>query len=261
MNGSLYTWSNLNQYFCSYLKYHGNDTLVPEDTSFLMPCIFLVQYCFMTIGVKLGDSAGPRISTLIGILFMYISYIIMILSTNYYLVLIAMGVFGLGDGLANLSVIKNCWKYFPDHKALVNGIIIGGLGLSSAILTPIADYLIINPDKKVPDEKGIYPKEIADNLLKFLYFLLILFLVLGTIAVGFTFKFEIEVGSTDNIFYKAAQMEMEEKETTDDRDKRSNMSLLCESFWSLKNLTLGMFCFCGPCKYKYIFNILLFLNF
>ena len=260
MNGSLYTWSNLNQYFCSYLKYHGNEDLVPEDTSFLMPCIFLVQYCFMTIGVKLGDSVGPRISTLIGILFMYISYIIMIFSTNYYLVLIAMGVFGLGDGLANLSVIKNCWKYFPEHKALVNGIIIGGLGLSSAVLTPIADYIIINPDKVTPTG-GIYPKDIADNLLNFLYLLLILFLVLGAIAVGFTFKFEIEVGSTDNIFYKAAKLEMEEKETTGDRGKRSNMSLLCEGFWSLKNLILGMFCFCGPCKYKHIFNIILFLNF
>ena len=138
MNGSLYTWSNLNQYFASYLKYNGNPDLVPEDTSFLMPCIFLVQYCFMTIGVKLGNKVGPRISTLIGIVTMYISYLIMIFFTNYYLILVAMGVFGLGDGLANLSVIKNCWKYFPNNAALVNGIIIGGLGISSAVLTPIA---------------------------------------------------------------------------------------------------------------------------
>ena len=59
MNGSLYTWPNLNQYFASYLKYHGNLDLVPEDTSFLMPCIILVQYCFMTISVNLGNKVGP----------------------------------------------------------------------------------------------------------------------------------------------------------------------------------------------------------
>ena len=106
MNGSLYVWSNLNVYFASYLKHNGNPDLTPEDTSFLMPCIFLVQYCFMTIGVKLGDRIGPRYIALLGVCFMYLSYFTMISFTNYYLVLMAMGIFGLGDGIASLSLIK-----------------------------------------------------------------------------------------------------------------------------------------------------------
>ena len=185
----------------------------------------------------------------------------MIFSTNYYLVLVAMGVFGLGDGLANLSVIKNCWKYFPQNKALVNGIIIGGLGLSSAILTPIADYFIINPKGKEPDKDGIYPKEIADRLLNFLYFLAIFFLFLGAIAVAFTFKYELEPNSTDEVFGKGAELEEDEKDQTVANKSRSNMGLLCEGFWSLKNLILTFFCFCGPCKlyiYNYIYSLLLF---
>ena len=231
MNGSLYSWSNLNQYFASYLKHNGNPNVVPEDTSFLMPCIFLVQYCFMTIGVNLGNKVGPRFSTLIGISFMYISYLIMIFFSNYYLVLVAMGIFGLGDGLANLSVIKNCWKYFPGHEALINGIIIGGLGISSAILTPIADYIIINPNHVEPIN-DIYPKVIANHLLNFLYFLSCFFLVLGTIAVTCTFKYEED-----------REEEKEEKVKTG-----SNLSLLCEGFLTFKNFILGLFCFCGPCK-------------
>jgi len=241
MNGSLYTWSNLNQYFASYLKHNGNPSVVPEDTSFLMPSIFLVQYCFMTIGVNLGDKVGPRYSTLIGILFMYLSYAIMIFFSNYYLVLVAMGIFGLGDGLGNLSVIKNCWKYFPNNKALINGIIIGGLGISSAILTPIADYFIINPDHVDPDD-GIYPKEIADNLLNFLYFLSIFFLILGTLAVVLTFKYE--------------------DESSDKKEEKafigkgvSMLSLLCEGFLTFKNFILALFCFCGPCN-SFIFIFL-----
>ena len=244
MNGSLYTWSNLNQYFASYLKYNGNPHIVPEDTAFLMPCIFLVQYCFMTIGVNLGNKVGPRFSTLIGILFMYSSYIIMIFLPNYYLVLIAMGIFGLGDGLANLSVIKNCWKYFPGHEALINGIIIGGLGISSAILTPIADYFIINPDHVEPVD-GIYPEHIANNLLNFLYFLSIFFLILGSVAVIFTIKYE----------------ETYTDEKSDEKDQEYNkgsststLSLLLEGFLTIKNLILGLFCFCGPCK-SLFFNI------
>ena len=80
MNGSLYTWSNLNQYFASYLKYNGNPDIVPEDTAFLMPCIFLVQYCFMTIGVNLGNKVGPRFSFFVYLvhlmlfLFLYLLY-------------------------------------------------------------------------------------------------------------------------------------------------------------------------------------------
>ena len=248
MNGSLYTWSNLNQYFASYLKHNGNPDLVPEDTSFLMPCIFLVQYCFMTIGVKLGNKAGPRISTLIGIITMYGSYAIMIFSTDYYLILVAMGVFGLGDGLANLSVIKNCWKYFPENAALVNGIIIGGLGLSSAILTPIADFFIINPERKEPDDNGIYSEDIANNLLNFLYFLLILFVVLGFFAVAFTFKYEVESHSADYVFGKAGKLESQESETVSEKQEGSNMSILCDGFMSKTNLTLSLFCFCGPCN-------------
>jgi MFS family permease len=244
MNGSLYTWSNLNQYFASYLKYNGNPSIVPEDTSFLMPCIFLVQYCFMTIGVSLGNKVGPRMSTLIGISFMYLSYAIMIFFSNYYLVLIAMGIFGLGDGLANISVITNCWQYFPKNKALINGIIIGGLGISSAILTPIADYFIINPDHVEPDKDNIYPEEIANRLLNFLYFLSLFFLVLGTIAVSLTFK------------YKEEKMYIEEKDEKEEGEgdkehipkSESVLKQLFEAFLTLKNLMLGLFCFCGPCN-------------
>ena len=115
MNGSLYTWSSINSYFASYLHHHGQDITV-EDLYFLMPCIFLVQYCFMTIGVKIGDSYGPRVTTIIGVFFMVGSYAFLSFFTNYYLILLGMGLFGFGDGTANLSVINNGWNYFKKNK-------------------------------------------------------------------------------------------------------------------------------------------------
>ena len=63
----------------------------------------------------------------------------------------------------------------------------------------------------------------------------------------FTFKFEMEVGSNENIFYKAAQLEVEETETSESA-KTSDMRLLWDGFLSIQNLILGLFCFCGPCK-------------
>ena len=62
MIGSLYVWSNINVYFASYLKYNGNNDIEQKDTAILMPCIFLIQYCFMTIGVKLGNKNRSKIS-------------------------------------------------------------------------------------------------------------------------------------------------------------------------------------------------------
>lgn len=203
----------------------------------------------MAVGVSIGNKAGPRISTLIGILLMCAAYGILVFFDEYIIVLIAMGVFGMGDGIANLSVIKNCWKYFPQHTGLVNGIIIGGLGISSAVLTPIADYIIINPKKVGPEEKDFYPERVALNLLDYLYFLLILFLVLGIVAVSLTIKFEKEPTSADVVFGKAAELEAEGRSgSTISIKTQSNLRLLCEGFFSCKNLMLSVFCFCGPCK-------------
>ena len=167
---------------------------------------------------------------------MNLSYIFMMIFKNYYLILLSFGVFGLGDGLANLSVIKNGWKYYPDKLGLVNGIILGGLGLSSSILTPIADYLIINPDKQKTDINGIYPKEVSNKLKNYLYFLSILFFILSIVAVCLTFNYQEEDPSKVE--------ELDELQKTHNK----GFGVLYEAFFSEKNYFLLLFCFCGPCK-------------
>ena len=189
-----------------------------------MPSIFLVQYCFMTLGVKLGDSTSARISTLIGVIIMISSYGILIYFSNYYLVLLGMGIFGLGDGLGNLSAIKNAWKYFPNNKGLVNGIIIGGLGLSSSVFTPLADY-IINKEGKKPNEEGFYDKEISERLIYFLYAMVIIFTFLGTFAVAFTFPFQNNYNDNDK---------SENNEEFDEKNEKEKLMHQWEKIWYWK---------------------------
>ena len=232
------------------MKYNGNEDIIPEDTAFLMPCIFMVQFCFATVGVKLGDKVGPRYSTIIGLIIIYISLGMMAIFTNYYIILASMGIFGMGDGLENLSVIKNCWKYFPENTAFINGIILTGLGISSGILTPIADYFIINPDKIEPID-SFYPEYIANRLINYIYFLIILFVILGLLSIVFTFKYEKEPNSPDDIFEKSSSMELNENEKLRIKDKKVFFTMLCEGFFSEKNFFLLLFCFCNPCKYIY----------
>jgi MFS family permease len=211
----------------------------------------MVQYCVATIGVKLSEKIGIRNNVIIGVIIIYISILIMIFFTNYYVILIAMAIFGLGVGIETLSVINNAWKYFPEHAALVNGIIITGLGISSGILTPIGDYLIINPDKEEPIN-GIYPRNVANNLKKFLYFLLILYLILGLIGIVLSFNFEEDDSHSEDNQKESVSIEINEKDSLiidAQQNKQNNMGSLWEGFFSEKNFFLLLFCFSTPCKY------------
>ena len=123
-----------------------------------MPCLDGVIYLFLTIGVKLGDKIGPRNTVIITFALHFLSYIILLFATNFYLFLISMVMFGIGHAISNLAVIKNCWKYFPNNTGLVYGIIVSGAGMCSSIFTPLADFFVINPEKESVDDLGFYPQ-------------------------------------------------------------------------------------------------------
>jgi|LauGreDrversion4_2_1035121.scaffolds.fasta_scaffold2021125_2 hypothetical protein len=44
-----------------------------------------------------------------------------------------------------MTVIKTCWKYFPDHKGKITGLIVSCYGLSSTLYNLFAT-IYINPD-------------------------------------------------------------------------------------------------------------------
>ena len=214
-----------------------------------MPCSDLFIYFTLTLGTKMGNKIGVRLTIIVALACKYISYALLLFIPNYYVVLFAMCLFGVGNGLGNLTYMKNSWKYFPKLQGLVNGIILGGAGISSSVLTPLADYVIINPDKeKANEETGLYPKEVGDRVPKYLIILLISFLVLGLFSLIFNFPYEEEEG--DN---------------TEETPKEENLirplpgeaeSTLFDTFFSIKNSMLICFCFCGFCKKNiFLFNL------
>ena len=229
----------------SYLYYHYDKNIKPKKTYFLMPCSDLFIYFFLTLGAKMGNKIGVRLTICVALIFKFISYALLLLFANYYIVLISMCLFGVGSGLGNLTYLKNSWKYFPKSQGLVNGLILGGAGLSSSILTPLADFWIINPDK-IPanEDTGLYEDdEIADRVPKYIVILCIMFLILGFMSIFMTFPYQAE--NEDNT---------EEKKVVNKSSPESQVSLLT-LFISLKNLKLLSFCFCGFCKKNIINNI------
>ena len=80
-------------------------------------------------------------------------------SKEYYLILLSYALFGFSSSSTYYTSVRNCWKYFPEKKDLITGIIFSSFGLSSFTFTNIAD-LIINPDN-IPKD-GIQKKFLID---------------------------------------------------------------------------------------------------
>jgi MFS family permease len=274
----------LNPYFASYLYYSGDKDITPVDTYFLMPSLDGVIYLFLTIGVKLGDKIGTRNTVILTFALHFLSYIILLFAKNLYLFLISMALFGIGHAISNLAVIKNCWKYFPNSTGLVYGIVMSGAGICSSIFTPLADFIVINPEKEKVDEEGFYPEYIAKRLLRYLIIVTGILSVFGIISIFFTFnnnnvdenKKEENLVESNKLDSKEDSKNEEneenkgnnEAENGNEKERESNPDFnaidsnrntikknnnrLFEAILSIKNIMFIYFCFGSFCKFLFI---------
>ena len=239
-----------------------------------MPGVDGVIYFFLTIGVKLGDKVGVRNTVIFSFILFYSSYFILIFAKNFYLFLISMVMFGIAHAISNLSVIKNVWKYFPNNTGLVYGIIVSGAGMCSSIFTPLADFIVVNPEKEKVDDLGFYPEYIAQRLLKYIIIVTGILSIFGALSIFFTFDkktkkegaIEIIGKITDNecenedeenkdaLIENKKNDENENNKNTQDNENKEKVTptsnkKLFEAFTSTKNIMFICFCFGSFCKF------------
>ena len=232
-----------------------------------MPCSDLLLNFFNTFGLKIGEIIGSRNAVLLSVFFELITLTILLYIPNYYMVLLAMGIFGIGIATNSLITIKNCWKYYPNIKGLVYGFNVGAAGISTSFFTPIADFWIINKDKEKTGADGLYPRHIADRLPTYLYVLVGIFLVFGLISYLLTFNYEDDENSSQieklieeekkEDVEKDKENKEEEKDGKKNEEKKNEIKIkrrkipfkeLFSLFCSKKNLQILVFIFSGPCK-------------
>ena len=136
--GAGYAWSVFAQ------ELHTKFAFTMKDAQMVF-AIFQVTFAagFLT-GGRLVKKTGPKVLAFIGGVVMAAGFFISGLTDPNLAVLITgVGVLGgLGAGLAYICPLETVQKCFPDKKALVTGISVGGLGIGSLLLATGVDYFL-----------------------------------------------------------------------------------------------------------------------
>jgi OFA family oxalate/formate antiporter-like MFS transporter len=137
-----------------------------------------------------------------------------------------MGIFGCGIGLGYMPLVTISWKYFPEHKGLLSGIILACFGSGTFMWSAIADK-IINPENKQTVD-GYYPPESPEssNINKFWLFMI--FTVIGCLIIVFLLGFDYEEDNNNGNENKL----IEENKEKENKDNKVNTKLLLKIFFS-----------------------------
>lgn len=104
--------------------------------------------------------------------------------------------YGLGIGMGYYPILKTTWKYFPEKKGFLTGLILSVFGLCPFIFTSIADA-VMNPDGVNTKEGGIFGPDIAIKMKDFSLIMVITMAVCGILSQFLMFPLD-NVVSTDN---------------------------------------------------------------
>lgn len=162
--GSFYLWGTINIYVCSYYKLNYDHNLTLEMASICFPILCLASNTCIPFSVKICEKIGLRLHCLTIGVFMSVCVFSSSFANGFWYYVILFGVcFGVGIGMLYVVPIYNAYKYFPNRKGLVGGIIMCSYGIGTIIAINVALFLI-NPDNEKTASDGYFDKNIADRI-------------------------------------------------------------------------------------------------
>jgi OFA family oxalate/formate antiporter-like MFS transporter len=140
--GVLYAWSVVQAAITKEVSAGNWDW---ESTSIRDPySVALVVFAFAMVPAgRMLDKWGPRLTSSIGGLLVGAGFIIASMSSSYWAWIIGFGVLaGTGIGMSYASATPAAVKWFPAKRTgLVTGLVVGGFGLASAYIAPLATFM------------------------------------------------------------------------------------------------------------------------
>ncbi|MBU0484037.1 MAG: OFA family MFS transporter [Proteobacteria bacterium] len=144
--GVLYTWSIFKGAIRQSIETGGSGAFNWEMASLNDPyavCCLVFALSMIAAG-KCQDIYGPRITAIIGGLFVGLGFIWISQSTAYLSWVLGFGVLvGIGIAFGYSSATPPAMKWFaPNKTGLIAGIVVSGFGLASVYIAPLATYLL-----------------------------------------------------------------------------------------------------------------------
>ncbi|MGO4886858.1 OFA family MFS transporter [Anaerobacillus sp. MEB173] len=135
--GAVYAWSLFNQPLADEFGWDREDIVVTFS-------ITIAVFAFSTIFAgKLQDRIGPRWVATIGGVFLGIGLILASRATTITQLYFFYGVIGgIGIGTAYVCPLAASVKWFPDKKGLISGMAVAGFGAGGLVFKPLIIYFI-----------------------------------------------------------------------------------------------------------------------
>ena len=113
------------------------------ETSPAFTIALLVFALSMIPAGRLQDRKGPAIVATFGGILLVAGMVLSSFTTSLMWFYVSYGIVGgLGLGLAYVTPIATCVKWFPDKKGLITGLAVFGFGAGSIVFSPLWTYLI-----------------------------------------------------------------------------------------------------------------------
>ncbi|MBU3099759.1 MULTISPECIES: L-lactate MFS transporter [Clostridium] len=143
--GSIYAWSVFAAPMAKHLSSITGIALTAGSLAIAFVITNSIAPITMISGGRINDMFGPKKVIFVGGLLFGGGMILAGFSNGVGSLVFAYGIVtGLGTGLVYGCTINNSIKFFPDKRGLIGGITTAAYGLSSVIVPPIANVLIIN---------------------------------------------------------------------------------------------------------------------
>jgi OFA family oxalate/formate antiporter-like MFS transporter len=116
-----------------------------SDTDLALPSQLVLAFfaISMIFAGRIQDKLGPRLIATLGGIFLGAGLLIASFATNLTVFVIGFSIIGgIGVGTAYVCPIATCVKWFPDKRGLITGLAVAGFGAGALLFTPVAKSLI-----------------------------------------------------------------------------------------------------------------------
>ena len=207
--GSIFTFPNI----ISYYEIYAERKFTKNQLYFVAPSGIFVFNALSSVTGILDDKFGTRILNIACSILLLGSHLLIYFFKIYAVLIIAYIIFGIANSLTYFQSLKNCWKYFPEQKGLISGIVLSCFGLGAFVFTSIADGVIKSNEKEVNKDE-----DIINGFKKYLIIVIICIGFAGTLSSILSFPYK----KADQYIAGLSLLPDEDKENQNPKEEKNN---------------------------------------